>query len=133
MLPIPKRRIRWLTREEVEKLLAELPGHIAEAARFSLATGLRKENVIGLEWSQVDLESRSPFWLKLLIQQLTERSLHIVSAKSSTKHNRVGPNFFRAFAPRFGVPQLTVVRDYHVITAMTSKTPSIFEREAAYL
>ncbi|WP_372522456.1 tyrosine-type recombinase/integrase [Sulfuricaulis sp.] len=58
MLPEPKRRIRWLTKEEADRLLSELPGHIAEAARFSLATGLRKENVIGLEWSQVDLERR---------------------------------------------------------------------------
>jgi len=58
MLPEPKRRIRWLMKEEADRLLFELPGHIAEVARFSLATGLRKENVIGLEWSQVDLERR---------------------------------------------------------------------------
>jgi len=54
----PKRRIRWLTREEADRLLAELPLHLAEMARFSLATGLREANVTGLEWSQVDLERR---------------------------------------------------------------------------
>ena len=58
MLPEPKRRIRWLTHEEAKILLAELPEHLAEMARFSLATGLRKENVTGLRWSQVDLERR---------------------------------------------------------------------------
>ena len=58
LLPEPSRRIRWLTREEAERLLAELPPHLAEMARFALATGLRERNVTGLEWSQVDLERR---------------------------------------------------------------------------
>lgn len=57
-LPEPKRRIRWLTREEADRLLSELPSHIGEIARFSLATGLRSSNVTGLEWSQVDLDRR---------------------------------------------------------------------------
>lgn len=58
MLPEPKRRIRWLTYEEAERLIGELSPHLAEMVRFSLATGLRKANVTGLEWSQVDLERR---------------------------------------------------------------------------
>ena len=55
MLPEPKRRVRWLTREEANRLLVELPEHLADMMRFSLATGLRQGNVIGLEWSQIDL------------------------------------------------------------------------------
>jgi integrase len=58
MLPEPKRRVRWLTHEEAERLIGELSPHLAEMVRFSLATGLRKANVTGLEWSQVDLERR---------------------------------------------------------------------------
>ena len=54
----PSRRVRWLTREEAEKLVAELPPHLAAMARFSLETGLRKSNVTGLTWSQVDLVAR---------------------------------------------------------------------------
>lgn len=54
----PKQRIRWITREEVERLLAELPEWLAVMARFALATGLRQANVYGLEWTQVDLERR---------------------------------------------------------------------------
>jgi integrase len=54
----PKQRIRWVTKEEAEKLLAALPEWLADMARFSLATGLRQANVYGLEWSQVDLERR---------------------------------------------------------------------------
>jgi len=58
MLKEPKRRIRFLTREEAQRLLAELPDHLRGMARFSLATGLRQSNVTGLQWSQVDLERR---------------------------------------------------------------------------
>jgi integrase len=58
MLPEPRRRIRWITREEAERLLAELPEHLRAMARFSLETGLRKSNVTGLQWSQVDLRRR---------------------------------------------------------------------------
>ena len=59
LLPVPKRRVRWLTHDEAEKLLAELPSHLSAMARFSLETGLRKSNVTGLQWSQVDLERRT--------------------------------------------------------------------------
>jgi integrase len=58
MLPEPTRRIRWLTREEAQSLLAELPSHLRDMAAFSLATGLRRANVTGLKWSQVDLVRR---------------------------------------------------------------------------
>jgi integrase len=53
----PKRRIRWITRAQAEKLLSELPRHLSEIARFSLSTGLRQRNVTALQWSQVDIES----------------------------------------------------------------------------
>lgn len=58
LLPEPKCRVRWLTHEEADRLLAELPGHLAAMARFTLATGLREHNVIELEWNQVDLDAR---------------------------------------------------------------------------
>lgn len=54
----PKRRIRWLTQEEAQSLLAELPEHLRDMAEFSLLTGLRKANVVGLTWKQVDLTRR---------------------------------------------------------------------------
>lgn len=58
MLPERTRRIRWLTREEADRLFDELPEHLEAMARFSLATGLRERNVTRLEWSQVDLTRR---------------------------------------------------------------------------
>ncbi len=62
LLPEPQGRIRWLTKPEANRLLAELPEHTALIARFSLATGLRKANVLGLQWSQIDL-TRQVAWI----------------------------------------------------------------------
>jgi len=56
MLPKPNRRIRWLTHEEADRMIVELPEHLAAMARFTLATGLRESNVVELEWNQVNLE-----------------------------------------------------------------------------
>lgn len=53
-----RRRIRYLERQEAQRLLAELPEHLADMAAFSLSTGLRAANVTGLMWSQVDLDTR---------------------------------------------------------------------------
>lgn len=58
ILPEPKRRVRWLTHAEAERLISELPAHLAGMVRFSLETGLRQANVTGLQWSQVDLSRR---------------------------------------------------------------------------
>lgn len=57
-LPVTERRLRWLTREEADRLLMELPAHLKPMVQFSLATGLRKTNVALLEWSQINLEQR---------------------------------------------------------------------------
>lgn len=62
LLPEPKRRIRYLTPEEAERLILELPEHLAAMVRFSLETGLRQANVTGLQWSQVDLP-RKVAWI----------------------------------------------------------------------
>jgi integrase len=58
MLKEPTRRVRFLTHAEAKRLLAELPKHLADLAAFALATGLRRGNVTGLQWSQVDLVRR---------------------------------------------------------------------------
>lgn len=58
LYPEPKRRIRWLTKDEAFRLVAALPPHLADAATFALATGLRQANLLGLEWSQVDMQRR---------------------------------------------------------------------------
>ena len=59
MLQEAKRRIRWITRDEADRLMAAVPEHVAPMVRFSLETGLRRANVTGLQWSQVDLARRT--------------------------------------------------------------------------
>jgi len=62
MLPEPTKRVRWITRNEADRLIAELPPHLADMVRFSLETGLRRSNVTGLQWTQVDL-TRKMAWI----------------------------------------------------------------------
>jgi integrase len=53
-----KRRIRWITPEQAQTLLRELPPHQVDIVLFALSTGLRQSNVLELDWSQVDLDRR---------------------------------------------------------------------------
>ena len=52
----PKRRIRWITKDEARKLINSLPDLYADLAQFSLMTGLRQQNVLQLSWHQVNLD-----------------------------------------------------------------------------
>jgi integrase len=57
--PEPIRRVRWITQEEAQRLiLAIRMDWLKEITRFGFATGLRRANILGLEWSQVDLVNR---------------------------------------------------------------------------
>jgi integrase len=59
--PMPPGRTRWLTAEEWNRLRTALDEEselLREAAEFTLATGLRENNVLNLEWGQVDLQRR---------------------------------------------------------------------------
>lgn len=58
LLKEPSRRIRFLTHDQAMVLLSELPMHLRTMAAFTLATGLRRANVTGLTWEQIDLERR---------------------------------------------------------------------------
>ena len=58
MRKVESKRIRWITREEATRLIATLPPHLAAMTTFSLATGLRRANVTGLKWQDVNLDRR---------------------------------------------------------------------------
>ena len=75
LFPEPKRRIRWLTPEQVKTLLAELMPHQQDLVLFALSTGLRQSNVLNLEWSQVDLE-RKTAWIHP-DQAKARRAIHV--------------------------------------------------------
>ncbi|HEY4435321.1 MAG TPA: site-specific integrase [Lelliottia sp.] len=55
--PVSK-RIRWLTRDEAERLIECMPESIKPVVIFALATGLRRSNIIDLEWQQVDMQRK---------------------------------------------------------------------------
>jgi len=58
MLKEPRRRVRFLRREEADRLLEALPTHMKPIVEFALATGCRAGEILGLEWSRVDLDRR---------------------------------------------------------------------------
>ncbi len=58
MRKIENKRIRWLTKQEVNRLLKELPTHLKDMASFTLATGLSESNVTKLKWSEIDLDKK---------------------------------------------------------------------------
>lgn len=57
----PDGRERAITPEQAQRLLHELPEHQRDIVLFALQTGLRQSNVLGLEWSCVNLERRHAF------------------------------------------------------------------------
>lgn len=58
LFPEPDGRVRWITPEQANALLRELPEHQLNMVLFALATGLRQRNVLQLEWSQVDMRRK---------------------------------------------------------------------------
>lgn len=52
----PKERVRWLTEEEVARLMWACPAKWQSMIRLSLMTGLRQSNVRAMRWDWVDLE-----------------------------------------------------------------------------
>jgi integrase len=62
MLKEPRRRVRFLRREEADRLITALPAHMKPIVQFALATGCRAGEIHGLEWSRVDL-ARKVAWL----------------------------------------------------------------------
>lgn len=53
-----KVRVRWITKQQAERLLKELPVHQREVVVFALSTGLRQGNVLDLTWDRVHLDRR---------------------------------------------------------------------------
>jgi integrase len=54
----PPSRDRWLTYEEEEKLLSASPQWLKEIIAFAVETGCRREEILSLQWKDVDLFRR---------------------------------------------------------------------------
>jgi integrase len=100
MLPEPNRRVRWLTRDEAGRLIAELPEHLAAMVRFSLETGLRRANVTGLEWSQVDLARRTAWIHPDQAKARKAIAVPLSAAAVVVLRGQIGKHSMRAFSFR---------------------------------
>ena len=59
---LKNKRIRWITHAEANLLIKCLPDYLKPVVTFALATGLRKSNIVDLEWSQIDMQ-RKVCWI----------------------------------------------------------------------
>lgn len=57
-LPQPEGRTRYLTHEEYERLLDAAPEYLRRVIIFAVHTGVRKDNIVTLQWQQVNMEGR---------------------------------------------------------------------------
>jgi|SRR5471032_1206701 len=58
-VPQPKnKRIRWIEIDEAQRLISECPEPLKSVVKFALATGLRRSNILNLEWQQIDMQRR---------------------------------------------------------------------------
>lgn len=92
----PPKRVRWLKPDDADWLVGKLPEHLAEMARFTLATGLRESNVTGLAWGQVDM-SRRCAWIhadqakarKAITVPLNEEAMAVLERQMGKHPTRV--------------------------------------------
>lgn len=54
----PAGRVRYLTEQEIEKLLSCCAKHLKPIVITALNTGLRKSEILNLKWSDIDLKNR---------------------------------------------------------------------------
>lgn len=55
---VRNKRVRWLEKDEAKRLIDECPEPLKSVVKFALATGLRRSNIINLEWTQLDMQRR---------------------------------------------------------------------------
>jgi integrase len=93
-------RVRSLTVAEFERLASELPAHLADMARFSVATGLRQANVTGLEWQYVDLERRHAWIPAIKHKNRRAHSVPLNETAMAVIRRQIGKHPTRVFTYR---------------------------------
>lgn len=92
----PAGRTRFISPEQVEALIRELPPHQLDIVIFALQTGLRQSNVVKLEWRQVDL-NHAHMWVeagnsknrKAIAVPLKREALAVLSRQKGKHPERV--------------------------------------------
>lgn len=97
--------------DEADRLVAELPNHLKAMVVFSLHTGPRKANVVGLQWPQVDLirrcawvhadqaKARSPLFVLLTVTAIEDVRHALFLPRSNLTNERDFPYLKRAHSP----------------------------------
>jgi integrase len=119
----PTRRVAFLSREQAETLIVSLPETYRIPVRFALLTGLRRANVFGLQWENVDLqrgvavvhadEAKAGQRIVVPLNQAARTLLEAVQPDADKRQGAVWPgltrvwhNTWKAATKRAGVPWL---------------------------
>lgn len=100
-----RQRKAWLTPEQFTKLIDALPAHWRAVARLAVATGMREDNIVQLEWGQVDLSKRKIHIPAELFKgrrdhvvPLNDTALSVIRAQIGRNRDRVFTYHGRPFA-----------------------------------
>lgn len=95
-------RIRWLTQEEAERLLTDMPDYMRDMVEFSLQTGLRQANLIELTWDRVDILRRLAFIPAKMFKGDMDYSAPLNSEAVEIIRRRVGKHHTHVFTDALG-------------------------------
>ncbi len=83
-------RDRWITRAEYDRLEAALPEPYNMMARLAVSTGLRQSNVLGLRWSDVDMQRRQLILSGRVMKNGKTHSIPLSEAAMSAIRSQLG-------------------------------------------
>lgn len=89
----PPNRIRFLSQDEFAMLLSVSDPELQRIIRFAVSTGLRKDNILSLDWREIDLSSAMATVTIKGDKLHTVRLTSAVRAMLSTDTKRKGPVF----------------------------------------
>lgn len=93
----PDGRVRFISPEQVQTLLSEVPAHQRDMIRFALLTGLRQSNVVKLEWSEIDL-NQSHMWVNAIFSKnRSPISVPLNKGALAVIHRQMGKHPVRVF------------------------------------
>ena len=104
----PQGRTRWLTAEEWQKLRKAVEREsqlLLQLADFSIATGVRENNALNLEWGQVDLRRRVAWFYSDQMKGRQQHGIPLTDAAMAVLDERRGIHKTYVFPnPDTGLP-----------------------------
>lgn len=117
-LKMPEGRLRWLTKEESQRLqnqakLSDAP-HLFDFIRLALNTGMRRGEMLGLEWTRVDFDNA-----RILLEgihtksgkrryvPLNQGAVHALKSRLQFR-NKFAPESAKVFLQKNGKPVVQI-------------------------